>query len=140
MNALTNELIGQSSNGELIVNNNPSKIRLEIENVPVEFNLFQNYPNPFNPKTKIAFTLAEDGLTTLRVYNSLGQQIKTIVNEFLYSGSLYEFEFDGTEFTSGIYFVKLVQRNKVQTRKIVLMKWFADAVDFCCVSFFQIFL
>lgn len=120
---LTNELIGKSSDGNLVLTNkNLSRIKLVIEVVPVEFKLLQNYPNPFNPKTKLSFTLSENGLTTLKVYNSLGQQVKTIVDEYLYSGKLYEYDFDGSELSSGVYFVKLVQGDKVQLRKIVLMK------------------
>ncbi len=121
-NPITNELITQSRNNEVILNHNLSKIRLEIEKIPQEFKLLQNYPNPFNPKTRIMFTLSEDGVTTLKVYNQIGQEIRTIVNEYLSAGKLYEYEFDGSELTSGVYFVKLSQGSNSKFIKILLIK------------------
>ncbi|MCX8056066.1 MAG: T9SS type A sorting domain-containing protein [Ignavibacteria bacterium] len=121
--ALTEELIGQSKSGELnLTLKSQSKLRIEIQNVPVEFKLLQNYPNPFNPKTKIVFSLEKDGLTKLEVYNSLGEKIGVLADEVLSSGRVYEFEFDGSNLSSGIYLIKLSQGNSVQLKKMVLIK------------------
>lgn len=101
----------------------------------LSFKLEQNYPNPFNPSTKIKFTIPfvetpcdASLLVTLKVYDVLGSEIATLVNEELSSGE-YEFEFDRSELTSGIYFYQLKATpiggqagNFVQTRKMLLMK------------------
>jgi hypothetical protein len=93
----------------------------EEPSVVNSFNLEQNYPNPFNPKTNIKFRIAESGLTTLKVYDILGNEINTLVNEEKQAGS-YELEFDASGLTSGVYFYKLQSGNKVETKKLVLMK------------------
>jgi hypothetical protein len=53
-----------------------------IDDIPAEYNLFQNYPNPFNPLTRITYHLPEDGKVSLKVYDILGREVKTLVNEF----------------------------------------------------------
>jgi hypothetical protein len=94
---------------------------------PVGFELSQNYPNPFNPSTKIKFTIPSVEttrrvvFTTLKVYDVLGNEIATLVNEELSVGE-YEVEFDGTGIPSGIYFYKLKAGNFNKTRKMVLIK------------------
>ncbi|MCH7773867.1 MAG: T9SS type A sorting domain-containing protein [Bacteroidetes bacterium] len=97
---------------------------------PNEFSLSQNYPNPFNPSTKIKFTIAKSplpgedgrgGLVTLKVYDVLGNEVATLVNEEKPVGS-YEVEFDATTLPSGIYFYKLQAGSFVETKKMVLMK------------------
>ena len=95
----------------------------EIENysLPENFLLFQNYPNPFNPFTTIKYQIPEYSYVTLKVYDVLGKEISTLVNEEVVVGS-YEVEFDGSELTSGIYFYKLQAGNFVETRKMVLLK------------------
>ena len=75
--------------------------------IPNDYKLFNNYPNPFNPSTKI--------------YNSLGQVIAVIVNEFL-SGGIYEKEFKDGKLSSGIYFYSLIVDNKIITKKMMLLK------------------
>jgi hypothetical protein len=75
-------------------------------NVPEKFSLFQNYPNPFNPVTTITWQVAERGYTTLKIYDILGNEIKTLINEEQSSGK-YEITFDASEFSSGVYFYKL---------------------------------
>lgn len=99
------------------------------------FTLSQNYPNPFNPSTTIKFTVpasfvhpssyqkeeTSERLTTLIVYNILGQQLKTLVNEQKSPGS-YEIQFDASDLPSGIYFYSLRVGDKVQSKKMILMK------------------
>lgn len=89
---------------------------------PNYFTLFQNYPNPFNPKTTIAFQLSESGLTTLKIFDALGRELKTLVNENLTAGNYYEYVFDASDFASGIYFAQLTNNNQTLTRKLLLMK------------------
>ena len=88
--------------------------------------LGQNYPNPFNPSTKIKFTIPEEARgerqeVTLKVYDVLGNEIATLVNEELSSGE-YEVEFNATGLPSGIYFYQLKAREFIQTKKMVLLK------------------
>ncbi|MCG6961281.1 T9SS type A sorting domain-containing protein, partial [bacterium BMS3Abin03] len=90
------------------------------------FYLEQNYPNPFNPSTKIKFGIPDDAgngviLVTLKVYDILGKEVTTLLNEEKSTGK-YEIEFDGKELTSGIYFYKLKAGNFLQTKKMVFIK------------------
>ncbi len=85
------------------------------------FQLSQNYPNPFNPSTVIKYQIPELSFVTLKVYDVLGSEILTLVNEEIPAGS-YEVEFDGTGLPSGIYFYRLQAGNFVETKKMVLMK------------------
>ena len=88
---------------------------------PEDFALYQNYPNPFNPATKINYSVAEVGFVTLKVYDVLGNEVASLVNEEKTAGS-YEINFDGSELTSGIYFYKLKAGNYVETKKMILLK------------------
>jgi hypothetical protein len=89
--------------------------------VPFEFALAQNYPNPFNPSTKIKFQIADIGLVSLKVYDILGKEVITLVNEQKPAG-FYEVEFNASSLTSGVYFYQLKSGSLVQTRKMVLLK------------------
>lgn len=84
-------------------------------------NLYQNYPNPFNPETKITFTIKEPGLVSLKVYNSLGEEITTIVNEIKAPGT-YTSVFTGDEHCSGIYYYVLKTSGFSLTGKMVLLR------------------
>jgi len=88
------------------------------------FRLYQNYPNPFNPSTKIKFTTSDFGFATLKVYDVLGNEIATLVNEELPAGE-YEAKFTVTQnsiLSSGIYFYQLKTDSYIKTRKMVLLK------------------
>ncbi|MFA5404218.1 MAG: M28 family peptidase [Ignavibacteria bacterium] len=85
------------------------------------FILFQNYPNPFNPGTVIRFQIKDLRFTTLKVYNILGKEIATLVNEKLQPGT-YEVKFEGTNLPSGVYYYKLETENYNETKKMVLIK------------------
>jgi len=89
--------------------------------VPSKFNLSQNYPNPFNPVTKINYDLPVSGLVTLTIYDILGKEVTTIVNEFKEAG-YYSVSFDASELTSGVYFYKLVSGNNSAVKKLVVLK------------------
>jgi hypothetical protein len=92
-------------------------------NVPNKYELFQNYPNPFNPTTKIKFDIAGTGgqLVKLIIFDALGREVSTLVNEQLKPGS-YEANWDSINFTSGVYFYKLVVGNYMATKKMILLK------------------
>ncbi|HEY7750784.1 MAG TPA: T9SS type A sorting domain-containing protein [Ignavibacteriaceae bacterium] len=85
------------------------------------FRLDQNYPNPFNPNTNIRFQIPENGLATLKVYDILGTEITTLISDELSAGN-YDFDFDGSKLTSGIYFYRLTTETFSQTRKMILIK------------------
>ena len=91
------------------------------EPIPESFKLFQNYPNPFNPTTKIEFQLANSGFVSLKIFNVLGNEVATLIYEEMSSGT-YDFEFNGEELTSGIYFARLQQNSSVQTIKMTLLR------------------
>lgn len=91
-------------------------------NLPEGFVLHQNYPNPFNPTTTITFSLEENGPTTLKIYDVLGREIQTLIDETLEAGKIHRFIFNGSELASGIYFYKLQSNNKSMIKKFILMK------------------
>lgn len=88
---------------------------------PREFILEQNYPNPFNPSTVISYQLPASSNVTIKVYDLLGNEVATLVDENKPAG-VYEVEFDGNELSSGIYFYKLQAGSLIATKKMVLMK------------------
>jgi hypothetical protein len=85
------------------------------------FKLSQNYPNPFNPATRIDYTVAQAGPVSIKVYNELGQEVATLLNETLAPGS-YQVTFDGKNLASGIYIYKMTAGSYVESKKMVLMK------------------
>ncbi len=89
--------------------------------VPTKFGLSQNYPNPFNPTTKIQFTVPQEEQVKLVVFNSLGQEVKILVNEEKRQGS-YEVSFDASNLPSGIYFYRLQAGSFIETKKMTLLK------------------
>ena len=90
--------------------------------VPKEFQLQQNYPNPFNPSTTIAFTLAEDSWVTLKIYDMLGREVATLVNQYRQSGVQNIETFDASRMSSGMYIYRLHAGNNVLTKKLILLK------------------
>ncbi len=89
--------------------------------LPTTYTLGQNYPNPFNPSTKINFSVPKEGLVSIKVYNSIGQEIATLVNENKSAGN-YTVNFDAARVSSGIYFYKIVAGNFTATKKMILLK------------------
>lgn len=95
---------------------------IEIDVKPVnEYALSQNYPNPFNPSTTIEFSIAEQGLVNLSVYNLLGEKVATIVSEMMESGN-HKIEFNAYNLASGIYLVKMTSGKFSEVIKINLLK------------------
>ncbi|PJA95983.1 MAG: hypothetical protein CO129_08930 [Ignavibacteriales bacterium CG_4_9_14_3_um_filter_34_10] len=93
----------------------------ENKTIPQDFVLYQNYPNPFNPSTIIGYQLPVTSNVTLKVYDILGREIATLVNEQKPAGK-YELKFDGSELASGVYFFTLKTGNYAETKKMILMK------------------
>jgi hypothetical protein len=89
--------------------------------IPSGYTLSQNYPNPFNPSTEIQFTLTKSGMTTLKVYDMLGQEVATLVNEQLNAGT-FKSKFDAGRFSSGTYIYVLTSNGSRLVNKMLLMK------------------
>jgi len=96
-------------------------IHILSTSVPSDFELYQNYPNPFNPKTNIRFDLSKSLHTKLIIFDIIGKEVAILVNEKLGSGS-YEVDWDGSNFTSGVYFFKLITDEYVDVKKMLLVK------------------
>ncbi|MCC6475857.1 T9SS type A sorting domain-containing protein [bacterium] len=99
---------------------------LALDDVPGElpssFTLYQNYPNPFNPSTNIQFDLVRAGNVTLSVFNLLGQEVATLLNNELRSAGTHVMNFDASNLSSGVYLYTLKAEGITQTRKMILMK------------------
>lgn len=89
--------------------------------MPGRINLYQNYPNPFNPETRINYEMRLTDLVTLKIFNALGVEIKTLVNEIQKPG-IYSASFDGSDYPSGIYYYKLETAEFSDSKKMVLVK------------------
>lgn len=94
----------------------------KLQEVPRVFHLSQNFPNPFNPSTTIQFTVAERGLTTLKVYNTLGQEVAQVFSGEAEPGKLYSFQFNASSLASGVYFTVLESNKNYSVKKIMLLK------------------
>lgn len=99
---------------------------INVTSIPEKFTLSQNYPNPFNPSTTIKFSTSERGFANLTVYNSLGMEVKNLLNENVTEG-VYSVDFNGSALNSGVYFYKLTFTNRdgnsfVDTKKLILIK------------------
>jgi sugar lactone lactonase YvrE len=110
-----------SQDNILKVSNLPTAVENENNSVVSNYSLEQNYPNPFNPSTKIQFRIADFGFVSLRVYDVLGKEVVTLVNEEKPAGS-YEVNFNAAGLSSGIYFYKLQAGSLVETKKMILLR------------------
>ncbi len=93
----------------------------EVEQIANSFKLEQNYPNPFNPTTLIKFNIPSDNKVVVKVFNLVGEEVSTLVNSELSSGS-YEVKFNASNLSSGIYFYSIQAGNYSQTKKMMLLK------------------
>lgn len=89
--------------------------------IPKEYKLYQNYPNPFNPSTKIDYAISKSGFVSLKVYDILGREISTVVNEHKDAG-YYSVTFDGSQLSSGVYFYRLESNGFSDTKRMIIMK------------------
>lgn len=107
--------------GDLIIDNITS-VKVDNE-IPSQFELSQNYPNPFNPSTVISYKLADKSNVSLKIYDMLGKEVATLVNEEQQPG-IYNSQFSifNSQLSSGVYFYRLQAGNFVQTKKMMLLK------------------
>ena len=96
-------------------------INNQKSDIPKDYQLYQNYPNPFNPTTKIKFALPYASLVTVKVYDLLGREIKTLLNETKQPGN-YEVNFDASRLASGVYFYSIKANNFNSVKKMVFIK------------------
>ena len=97
------------------------KFNNESNNEPFQFMLNQNYPNPFNPSTEIKYSVPVNNLVTINVFNILGQNVSSIVNEYKNAG-IYSVTFDGTNLATGVYFYTIEAGNYKDSKRMVLIK------------------
>jgi photosystem II stability/assembly factor-like uncharacterized protein len=115
----TGWLVGKG--GAILHTSNGGAVFVHDGKVPEVFLLYQNYPNPFNPTTEIQFTIVNRQLTIVKVYDVLGSEVATLVNEVKEPGT-YTVQFDGSNLASGVYFCRLQAGSFVQTTKMILAK------------------
>lgn len=89
--------------------------------MPEKFHLFQNYPNPFNPATKIRYSIKNSANVSLVIYDLNGKELAKIVNKYQQPGT-YSVDFNGSEYSSGLYFARLVSGENAETRRMILLK------------------
>ncbi len=100
---------------------NTTGVEREDEILPAVYSLKQNFPNPFNPATQIQFNIKETGFVTIKVYDILGKEVATLVNQILPSGN-YTAEWNAQNFESGIYLYRIHSGNYTETKKMLLVK------------------
>ncbi|MDH7605963.1 MAG: FlgD immunoglobulin-like domain containing protein, partial [Melioribacter sp.] len=96
------------------------------EAIPTQFNLFQNYPNPFNPSTIISYALPKQSMVTIKIYDILGREVKTLLNSEQAPG-VYKIEWNGTNnignrVAAGTYIYRIEAGDFVQAKKMILLK------------------
>lgn len=92
-----------------------------INTIPYEYTLFQNYPNPFNPVTTIKYEMPNAGIVTLKIFDILGREVTTLVNEQKQPGK-YDVQWNASNNSSGLYFYRIQAGKFVETKKMVLLK------------------
>jgi hypothetical protein len=96
-------------------------VNVDVTSLPIQFELAQNYPNPFNPSTTIKFSIPQSSNVTLKIFNTLGQEVSTLINQNMESG-VHTINFDASQLNSGIYFYRLDADQFSQVRKMTLIK------------------
>lgn len=126
LTASVNEEVGLSLSDIQMDNVVLEKSNLNVRNfkgesIPVEYAFEQNYPNPFNPSTTITYQIPKDGMVTLKVYDILGSEVATLVNEEKITGR-YEVNFDASSIATGVYVYRLNVNDYVSVKKMILLK------------------
>ncbi len=103
------------------ISDSVTAVKVNKNKLPNTFSLSQNYPNPFNPSTSIEYQIPKSGLVTLKVYDVLGREVETLVNEEKPAVS-YEVRFEGSSLSSGIYFYRIQAGDYALAKKMILMK------------------
>ncbi len=104
-----------------VVTSLPKEYALQQDILPLEFSLGQNYPNPFNPVTTINFSIPENTHVTLKVYDILGKEIATLINQDLFAG-MHTVRLDASNLPSGVYVYKILAGKNSEVKKLMLMK------------------
>ncbi|MBU2507166.1 MAG: choice-of-anchor A family protein [Bacteroidetes bacterium] len=119
---VNNVVYAGTNNGKVFAaGNGVTSLNESLVEKPTKYELFQNYPNPFNPSTVIKFSVVKGGFYTLKIYNIVGEEIATLVSQNLDNGS-YEFKWDASNLTSGIYIYRLSGADVDFTKKMMLVK------------------
>jgi plastocyanin len=106
--------------GQITVNSS-NGVHTAGNNLPTSYFLAQNFPNPFNPSTKISFSLMQRSNVTLKIYNEIGEEIKTLIDGETNSGT-HDIEFKAADLASGVYFYRLTTPNFNDTKKLIILK------------------
>lgn len=109
------------NDNEMLLKKNYETVKFNKELLPKEYALQQNFPNPFNPTTTIRYQIPKDGMVTLKVYDILGAEVATLVNEEKIAGK-YEVNFNASNIASGVYIYRLKVNDFVNVKKMVLLK------------------
>jgi hypothetical protein len=113
----------QESKYQILIGNTDFIKTAEKEILPTEFKLFQNYPNPFNPVTTIEYSIPNTSFVTIKVYNILGKEVATLVNEEKQAGNFsVQLAIGNKQLASGVYFYRMQAGSFVNTKKLVLLK------------------
>ncbi len=107
--------------GISFLNANITGVSQADNSIPQNFLLEQNYPNPFNPSTQISYSIPSTEKVTLKVYDELGKEVASLVNQEQAAGN-YTVDFDASQFASGVYFYRIQAGNNIQMKKMILMK------------------
>lgn len=128
--------IGAKFNGNILINNDQFNkfslyaigslndeniLPVEDHSVEIAFDLMQNFPNPFNPKTTISYSIPQNDYVTLKIFDVLGCEVKTLIDEQMLKGN-YRIELNASSISSGIYFYRLKAGDYVETKKMILLK------------------
>ena len=97
-------------------------VEITVSQAPAVFELSQNYPNPFNPTTIIEFTVPTTGKATMKIFNTLGEEVVTLFDGIAEAGQYHQAQFNAAQFSSGIYFARLQSGDKIQLKKMLLAK------------------
>jgi hypothetical protein len=103
------------------MNSSPTSVKEDLVNPPKTFALLQNYPNPFNPATQITFNIPQRSNVILKIYDVLGNEIATLVNEQKEAGT-YNVQFDAQKLSSGVYIYTIQAGDFLESRKMILMR------------------
>ncbi|MEB2295533.1 MAG: T9SS type A sorting domain-containing protein, partial [Ignavibacteria bacterium] len=109
------------NSGEELSKHNYQRINFNGTELPESYSLEQNYPNPFNPNTVISYQLPVNGFVTLKVYDILGSEVTTLVNEEKTAGR-YEINYNASSLASGVYLYKLQVNDFINVKKMILLK------------------
>ena len=114
--------LGTGNGIELLKVNVPTSVKDNNPNIAADFKLYQNYPNPFNPSTSIQYAVASRQFVSLKVFNSLGEEVETLVNEYQEAGVHSTLFIVNSTIPSGVYYYQLKAGDFVQTKKLLLLK------------------